>query len=303
MRKLIFVVPRAIAGAALFSVLAVVPGTVVAADKIVAQSGKASVTQAELETFLRALDAPSRARLAADKTTLERLVQSRLAQKSVLAEAESKGWARRPEVAAMVLDAEQSVIVRSYLESVTQPPQGYPSDTEIKAAYDASPAVFTAPKLYHVAQIYVAAEGDEAARANARKEAESIARQARGAGADFAALARARSQEPRSAVNGGDTGWLPETEMLPEIRAAVVALKPGAVSEPVRSPTGLHVLKLIAVREAGLRPLDEVREPLRAKLRQQYQSDAAQAYLKQQTAASAASVDQSALDSVISAVR
>lgn len=303
MRKVLPRFYRAAAGATLVATLAVCTvSNAFAADKVVARSGNATVTQEELETFLRALDAPSRAQFAADKPTLERLVQSRLAQKSVLMEAESKGWAKKPEVAAMVRDTQQSIIVRSYVESLTQPPQGYPSDVELKAAYDANRAAFSAPKTYHVAQIFLAATGDDAAVSNARKDADSIAKQARSG--DFAALAKARSQEPRSAANGGDNGWVAEAEMIPEIRSAVTGLKVGAVSEAVRSPTGFHILKLLEVREAGVRPLDEVRERLRATMRQQFQADAAQNYLKQQVSAQGANaVDKAALDSVISAVR
>ena len=274
----------------------------IGADKVVARSGSATVTQDELETFLRGLDAPARQRLAADKALLERLVQGRLAQKTVLAEAEAKGWAKKPDVAAMARDAGQQVVVRSYLESISQAPQGYPSDAELQAAYDANKAAFTAPKAWHIAQIFVAATGDDAAVTKARKDADDLARQARGG--DFAALARARSQEPRSAASGGDTGWVSEAEMIPEIRAAVAGMKPGAVSDPVRTPNGFHVLKLLEVREAGLRPLAEVRDRLRATMRQQYEADAAQQYLRQQVSAQGANaIDKAALDSVISAVR
>lgn len=273
-----------------------------AADKVVARSGNTTVTQDELETFLRGLDAPARQRLAADKPTLERLVQGRLAQKTVLAEAEAKGWAKKPEVAAMARDASQQVVVRSYLESISQAPQAYPSDAELKAAYDANRATFTAPKSWHVAQIFVAAAADDAAVGKARKDADELVKQARSG--DFAALAKARSQEPRSAANGGDTGWMSEAGMIPEIRAAVVAMKVGAISDPVRTANGFHVLKLLEVREAGLRPLEEVREPLRATLRQQYEADAAQNYLRQQVSAQGANaIDKAALDSVISTVR
>ncbi|WP_020204386.1 peptidylprolyl isomerase [Cupriavidus sp. WS] len=312
MRKSMLVFPRAAVCAALAAVLtAGAAGAAVAAtaapaataDKVIAKSGRATVTQAELETFLRALDAPSRGRLAADKAMLERLVQSRLAQKAVLMEAEAKGWGKRPEVAAQVRDAEQAIVVRSYLDSLTQPPQGYPSEAELKTAYEANPAAFAAPKAYHLAQIYLAASGDDAAVGSARKDAESLAAQARAAGVDFGALAKARSQEPRSAAGGGDNGWVAEAEMIPEIRSVVTAMKVGAVSDPVRSSSGFHVLKLLEVREAGKRGFDEVRERLRATMRQQYQADAAQNYLKQQVPAQGASVDKAALDSVISAVR
>jgi len=300
MRKVLPHFRRTAIGSSLLIAMLAFPA--IAADKIVGRSGNVSVTQDELETFLRSLDAPTRQRLAADRTMLEQLIQSRLAQKAVLAEAESKGWSKKPEVAAMARDASQQVVVRSFLESVSRAPQSYPSDAELQAAYDANKAAFTAPKTFHIAQIFVNAARDEPALAKARKDAEEIARQARSG--DFAAVAKARSQEPRSAANGGDTGWMSETGMIPEIRGVVSGMKVGAVSEPVRTPNGFHVLKLLEVREAGLRPIVEVRDQLRATMREQYEADAAQNYLRQQVSAQGAStVDKAALDSVISSMR
>ncbi|KWR84277.1 hypothetical protein RN01_07155 [Cupriavidus sp. SHE] len=301
MRKVLPFMYRTSVSAGLLIAMLLAPSAM-AAEKVVARSGNVTVTQDELETFLRSLDASSRQRLVADKPMLERVVQNRLAQKAVLAEAESKGWTKRPEVAAMAREASQQMVMRSYLESISQAPQQYPSDAELQAAYDANKRALTAPKTFHVAQIFVAAAGDEAAVSKARKDAEELAKQARSG--DFGAIAKARSQEPRSAANGGDTGWVSEAEMVPEIRSNVVGMKVGAVSEPIRTPNGFHVLKLLEVREAGLRPLAEVRDQLRATMRQQYEADAVQANIAQKVSAQGGNaVDKAALDSVVSSVR
>ncbi len=88
MRKVLPHFRRTAIGSSLLIAMLAFPA--IAADKIVGRSGNVSVTQDELETFLRSLDAPTRQRLAADRTMLEQLIQSRLAQKAVLAEAESR---------------------------------------------------------------------------------------------------------------------------------------------------------------------------------------------------------------------
>lgn len=300
MRKILPHICCAAIGSSLL--IALLSSPAMAAEKIVGRSGTVTVTQDELQTFLQSLDATARQKLAVDRPTLERLVQSRLAQKTVLAEAEAKGWGKKPEVVAMARDASQQVIVRSYLESISQPPHGYPSEAELQSAYDANKAAFTAPKTFHLAQIFIGAAGDEAAVAKARKDAEDLAKQARSG--DFAALAKARSQESRSAAEGGDAGWVSEAGMIPEIRNVVIGMRANTVSEPVRTHNGFHVLKLIEVREAGLRPLDDVRDQLRATMRAKYESDVAQNYLREKVSAqSASTVDKAALDSVISSMR
>jgi peptidyl-prolyl cis-trans isomerase SurA len=70
------------------------------------------------------------------------------------------------------------------------------------------------------------------------------------AGGDFANIAAAYSDAP-DALEGGNLGWRPH-ERLPELFAsALAAMKPGEVSEPLRSPAGFHLVKLNERREGG----------------------------------------------------
>lgn len=92
-------------------------------------------------------------------------------------------------------------------------------------------------------------------------EAKEIAEEARKEGADFAELAKSRSKGP-SAPNGGDLGWFEEGQMVPEFQAAAFALKPGEISDPVKTQFGWHVIKLEETRARPAPPLDEVREEI-----------------------------------------
>ena len=83
----------------------------------------------------------------------------------------------------------------------------------------------------------------------ARARAQKAALEARG-GADFGKLAATYSDAP-DALEGGTLGWR-TPERLPELFAnALAAMKPGEVSEPLRSPAGFHLLKLNDRRELG----------------------------------------------------
>lgn len=65
--------------------------------------------------------------------------------------------------------------------------------------------------------------------------------------ADFAELARSRSEDG-SAARGGDLGWLNPGDTVPEFEQAMNALKPGEISQPVRSPFGWHLIEVLERR-------------------------------------------------------
>ena len=64
-------------------------------------------------------------------------------------------------------------------------------------------------------------------------------------GRDFATLVRKFSDDPGSAPTGGELGWVAWGQFVPAFEAAVAQLKPGELSEPVRTAFGYHVIQLI----------------------------------------------------------
>jgi peptidyl-prolyl cis-trans isomerase C len=64
------------------------------------------------------------------------------------------------------------------------------------------------------------------------------------AGEDFATLAKAESDDAGSGANGGDLGVFRHGQMVPAFDAAASALKPGEISEPVKTEFGYHIIKV-----------------------------------------------------------
>jgi parvulin-like peptidyl-prolyl isomerase len=71
-------------------------------------------------------------------------------------------------------------------------------------------------------------------------------------GADFATLARKYSKDTGSGQNGGELGWAPASNYVTEFADAVSTLEIGAISEPVKTQFGYHIIQVIAREELPL---------------------------------------------------
>jgi peptidyl-prolyl cis-trans isomerase SurA len=67
-------------------------------------------------------------------------------------------------------------------------------------------------------------------------------------GGDFAAIAKAVSEDPGSAIEGGDLGWAGPGMFVPEFEATMNALEIDQISEPFKSPFGWHIMQVLERR-------------------------------------------------------
>jgi peptidyl-prolyl cis-trans isomerase SurA len=154
------------------------------------------------------------------------------------------------------------------------------TDAEISGYYGAHKAEFNLIEpQYHLAQIVVTsgpaqqagnlqnnkASGD----ADAKKKIEALHKRLEG-GEDFGGVAQNFSENPNTASNGGDMGFIPESQLHsdPDVYNAVGKLKPGEITEVVpiyngpganRRAVGYAIYKLIAREPAGQRELNDPR--------------------------------------------
>lgn len=274
------------------------PAVVVASEPAVARLGNQQVAVDELKALLATLPTEAREQLRANRGALESWIRSRLAEKAVLEQADAQGWRQRPEVERQTRAATEQIVFRDYLQSVSQVPTDYPSATELQQAYEAGKAGWVTPPMYRVSQIFLGVT-DPQTLETVRKQALELSKKAQAAPTEFAALASQYSQDRASAERGGDTGLQPLQQLVPEVRGAVSRLKVGAVSEPLQSAAGFHVIKLTEQQPARTATLEELRERLTQALRAQRQEQIAKAYLEGMLNMATLSIDGAVLNKVL----
>jgi len=98
-------------------------------------------------------------------------------------------------------------------------------------------------------------------------------------GADFAELARLHSADG-SASRGGDLDWLLPGDTVPEFERIMNSLKPGEISQPVKTPFGWHLIQVLERRSGGLTQ-DRRRIQARLALKERKADEAYQEWLRQ----------------------
>jgi parvulin-like peptidyl-prolyl isomerase len=242
-----------------------------AADEVVARIGDSQLTVGDFRPILESLDVRELAALQGDPAAVNQIVRSLIVQQLLFKQAMAEGYDKRPNVQERLERARQGAIAEGYLQSATRVPESYPTEEEVKAFYESNQAALTLPRQLRLAQIFLAApEGlSEVEAIQVQRKAGDLRRRLDEPKADFAAVARAESEEPQSAGRGGEIGLLPENMIQPAVFEVVKDLKAGGVSEPVRLPGGWHIVKVLEIQEPRLATLEEIRPQLVERLRAQ----------------------------------
>ena len=210
-------------------------------------------------------------------------ILDQIVQQQVLATDDRANETKRVTIA---LDNEKRALLAA--EVVASVAKEALTDDAVQSAYDAEYANAELGKEFNASHILVETE----------EEAKAIAEELKG-GADFATLAKSRSTGP-SGPNGGDLGWFGPGMMVEPFQVAVEGMEPGAISAPVQTQFGWHVIKLNETRNMEAPALDEVRDQLELTVQQ----EAVKAYIEGKMASAEvtrtdkADVDTSALSNI-----
>ena len=130
------------------------------------------------------------------------------------------------------------------------------SADDIQRSYEDNKQQYSTPEQVRASHILLKTEGKD--DATVKKQAEELLAKVKG-GADFAKLATQFSEDDASKVKGGDLDFFGKGQMVPEFDKAAFSMKPGEISDLVKSQYGYHIIKVTDKKAATTKSLDEVR--------------------------------------------
>jgi EpsD family peptidyl-prolyl cis-trans isomerase len=195
-----------------------------------AKVGNVKITQADLEKEMKNL--PSFAqKIFEGSGGKERFLNELIKKELLYQEALKKGLDKDADYLKRVEDFKKITLIGKLLEKEMES-KAKVSDQDVKDYYEKHKGDFAVGQI-RASHILVKTEEE------ARKILERLKK-----GEDFAKIAKKSSIDSGSAKNGGDLGFFSAGQMVPEFEAAAVKLKPGEISEPVRTKFGYHIIKV-----------------------------------------------------------
>ncbi|HEX5779021.1 MAG TPA: peptidylprolyl isomerase [Xanthobacteraceae bacterium] len=158
--------------------------------------------------------------------------------------AEAQKLAQTPGFERRAAFARQKVLMEALLDKESK---GAANEAAMKKIYDDS--VAQNKPVEEVRARHILVETEEKAK-------EVLAKLK--AGSDFAVLAKAESKDTGSA-DGGDLGYFAKEQMVPEFSEAAFKLEKGALSEPVKTQFGWHIIKLEDKRNKPIPEYEQVK--------------------------------------------
>lgn len=239
---------------------------------VLAKVNGKEITKAEMDKILSGMSLPQNQGKAAtfdklplgfQKAFLDRYIEKQL----VLDAADKAGLRNDPAIKQKLKETEDLLIQQKYLSDLVAKQK---TDDKLKKIYDDKIKSQQGKSEIHALHILVKDES----------EAKAIREQIQ-KGTDFEKLAKEKSTEPGAKVNGGDLGYFTADQMVPDFSKAAFALKVNEVSQPVKTPFGWHIIKVIDIRKKPVPTFEESKSNLEGLFASQVISDEA-AKLKNQ---------------------
>jgi peptidyl-prolyl cis-trans isomerase C len=221
------------------------PAPAVAPDKVIITVGDRKITAAE---FDRMVDSMPEQYKAAARGPNRTQFAGNLVQMLVLAqEGRRLKLDQTPEFKALIQFQTENMLATATAAGLNK--SNTPDEAQLRKYYDEHKADFEQAKASHIlvrfqgSQVPVKPGQKDLTEPEALAKVQALRQRIEG-GEDFAKVAKQESDDVGSGANGGDLGTLTHGQTVPAFEEAAFAMKPGELSQPVKTPFGYHLIKL-----------------------------------------------------------
>jgi peptidyl-prolyl cis-trans isomerase C len=232
-------------------------------NQVVASVGDLKITRAQFELFLAGLpDELKNMRSGAGKRNL---IRSVIEVHQIAAEARRVQFDKDKKTAAQLEFQYEQVLANYFLRA--EMAKAMADEGGLRAWYERNLPNYQQLKARHIlirtpgSVVPLRAGATELTEEEALAKAKEV-REKLVAGADFAEIAGAVSDDAGSAARGGELGFFGPGQMVAPFEQAAWVLRPGEISQPVKSDFGYHIIQL---QEQRIKPFEEVKEEVREK--------------------------------------
>ncbi|MEZ5691538.1 MAG: peptidylprolyl isomerase [Rickettsiales bacterium] len=188
-----------------------------------------------------------------DEKMRQNILRGLITERLIYKEAEKAGFENDESVKKRVDALRRQLVMQVFMEDKSK---SMVTDAEIKKAYDAKVNESKGKEEVKAKHILVDSEEE------ANKIYDSLKK-----GGDFDKIAKEKSADKGTGVNGGDLGWFAQDKMVPEFSNAAFKLKKGEISKPVKSAFGWHIIKLEDRRPLKIASFEESKPVLEAQIK------------------------------------
>ncbi|MBW2350664.1 MAG: peptidylprolyl isomerase [Deltaproteobacteria bacterium] len=250
-------------------------------ENILAQVGSYKLTLEEFEVQIQSLPPQLQMALLRNPQLKEQFLDRWVDITLIAQEARDKKLDQDPEIQAKIEDIMNAVLAQEFLQR-EMGDKVKVTDDEIETYYNGHKEDFA--NLESVKARHILLKVPEGVNEKAWKEAESKAKDIKKKlenGKDFAELAKKYSDDPGTKDSGGDLGFFTKGRMVPEFESVAFSLKPGELSEPVKTNFGYHIIEVQEKKAASIKNLADVQAQIRQALQTEKQQKSQDALIEQ----------------------
>jgi parvulin-like peptidyl-prolyl isomerase len=242
------------------------PDAPVPPDKVVLTVGDEKLTAGEFEQLVDVL--PEQVRASARGPNRRQFAEQLVRIKIMSQEARKRKLDENPSMRMQIELQKENLLANALFQDMTTNVKV--DDATARQYFEQHKAEYESVNARHILVRMKGAPSPLAAGKKELTEEEALAkaqeiRKKLAAGADFAVLAKTESDDTQSGANGGDLGTFRRNgQMVAEFEQAAFSLPVGALSEPVKTKFGYHIIK---IDQHQTKSFDEVKPELEKKMR------------------------------------